>query len=97
MDDKVQELASKIYKDGIAKADSRAEEIVAAAEEKRDKILAEAEAKAKEILSRAESEVTGLRERSLRELQLSADRAADALRTETVSYTHLTLPTSDLV
>ena len=46
MDDKVQELASKIYKDGIAKADSRAEEIVAAAEEKRDKILAEAEAKA---------------------------------------------------
>ena len=76
MDDKVQELASKIYKDGIAKADSRAEEIVAAAEEKRDKILAEAEAKAKEILSRAESEVTGLRERSLRELQLSADRAA---------------------
>lgn len=39
MDDKVQELASKIYKDGIAKADSRAEEIVAAAEEKRDKIL----------------------------------------------------------
>ena len=58
MDDKVQELASKIYKDGIAKADSRADEIVAAAEEKRDKILAEAEAKAKEILSRAESEVS---------------------------------------
>lgn len=82
MDDKVQELASKIYKDGIAKADSRAEEIVAAAEEKRDKILAEAEAKAKEILSRAESEVSGMRERSLRELQLSADRASEALRTE---------------
>lgn len=82
MDDKVQELASKIYNDGIAKADSRAEQIIAEAEQKRDKILSEAEAKAKELIARAESDTSDMRDRAEKELKLSADRAADALRTE---------------
>lgn len=82
MDDKVQELASKIYNDGIAKADSQAEQIIAEAEQKRDKILAEAEAKAKELLARAESDTASMRDRAEKEMRLSADRAAEALRTE---------------
>lgn len=82
MDDKVQELASKIYRDGIAKADSRAAEIIAEAEQQRDTILSEAEAKARELLSRAESEAAERRDRAEKELKLAADRAADALRTE---------------
>lgn len=82
MDDKVQELASKIYNDGIAKADSQAKQIIAEAEKKRDEILAEAKREAEEIARKAESRVTELRDRSERELRLSASRAAEALRTE---------------
>lgn len=82
MDDKVQELASKIYNDGIAKADSQAQQIVAEAEKKRDEILEEAARRAQELLSHASQETEEMRDRSEKELQLSADRAADALRTE---------------
>lgn len=82
MDDKVQELASKIYNDGIAKADSQAQQIIAEAEKKRDEILEQASRRAQEILTHANQETADLRENSEKEIQLSADRAADALRTE---------------
>lgn len=56
MDVQLQELIDKIKKDGVASAESSAQQIVAEAEKKAAAIISEAEAKAEGIIKNAKSE-----------------------------------------
>ena len=69
MSEELQSLLDRIQRDGVAKAEARAAEIVSAAEQKASGIVAEAEKKAAEIRAAAEADA-----------ETSARRSAESLR-----------------
>lgn len=81
MDNKIQELAQKIYQDGVEKANAEAESILAAARAKRDELLATANAEAEHILNSAKTEAKATRERNEADLKNVILNAGDALKT----------------
>lgn len=82
MDNKIQELAEKIYKDGVEKANDQAEQIISKAESRREEILSGAHREAKEIIQDAEKEVMAMKERAEAEIRTSVTNAGEALKSE---------------
>lgn len=80
--DKIQELTSKIYKEGVEKGKEEAEQIIAEARKKEKDILDEAEAKANEIVTAAQKEQTQHKKQTEAELKLYASQAVEALKSE---------------
>lgn len=80
--DKIQELTSKLYAEGVEKGKGEAERIVAEANSQRNKILDEANAEAKDILSDARKQAAELKDNTEAELKLYATQSAEALKTE---------------
>jgi V/A-type H+-transporting ATPase subunit E len=80
--DKIQELTSKLYAEGVEKGKEEAEKIVAAARAQEQQILSEARAKADELLSSAEKESAALKKHTEAELKLYAAQSSEALKTE---------------
>lgn len=80
--DKIQELTSKLYSEGVEKGKEEAEKIIAEAKNKKQQMLEEAEAKAKEIIDSAEKENSELRNNTEAELKLYAAQSFEALKTE---------------
>lgn len=81
MDNKIQELAQKIYQDGVEKANAEALSIVKNAEKKRDELLAAAKAEAEKILSSARAEAKVTKEQTESDLKNVISNASDALQT----------------
>lgn len=82
MDNKIQELAEKLLKEGVEKGNLEAEKIIAAANEKAAAIIAEAEAKAAEIAAQAKKDVQSQEENMKSEIKMYAAQALGALKSE---------------
>lgn len=80
MDNKIQELAEKIYKDGVEKANNQAEQIVAKAEFQGREALERAKNEADRIISAAREEADRLRIQSETEVRNMVSGAEDALQ-----------------
>ena len=80
--DKIQELTSKLYSEGVEKGREEAGKIIAEAKAGKEQILNEAKAKAREIISAAEKEAAELKSHTEAELKLYATQSSAALKTE---------------
>ena len=83
--DKIQELTSKLYSEGVEKGREEADKIVAAAHAQREKILNEAKAKAEEIIAVAEKEAAEIKKHTEVELKLYASQSSAALKSEIIN------------
>ena len=80
--DKIQELTSKLYSEGVGKGKEEASKIIAEAKAQKKQILEEAEAQSRQILNAARKEVAELRSHTEAELKLYATQSSEALKTE---------------
>lgn len=80
--DKIQELTSKLYSEGVEKGREEADKIVAEAHARKEQILNEAKAKAGEIIVAAEKEAAELKNHTEAELKLYASQSSAALKSE---------------
>lgn len=80
--DKIQELTSKLYSEGVEKGKEEASKIIAEAKAQKKQILEEAEAQSRQILNAARKEVAELRSHIEAELKLYASQSSEALKTE---------------
>lgn len=82
MDNKLAELAEKIYQESIEKSRLDAEEIIQNARHEADNILREAKNHKDALLHHAEQEAAGWKARALAEIRMLTDNALTALREE---------------
>jgi len=82
MDNKIQELTEKIYKEGVEKGNEEATRIIENAKEKEASMLGEAEEKARQIVSKAEKQATEIKKNTEAELRLFAAQSVEALKSE---------------
>ncbi|HUX11812.1 MAG TPA: hypothetical protein VMW87_02220 [Spirochaetia bacterium] len=77
---KLEELTTKIYEDGVARAKAQEEELLGKAREESDRILVEARRKASEIVEAANSEAERARVHLASELKLAGEQALIQLK-----------------
>ena len=80
--DKIQELTSKLYSEGVEKGKEEAGKILAEANAQKKDILEKAEIKAKQILEVAKKEAAELKSNTESELKLYSTQSSEALKTE---------------
>lgn len=80
--DKIQELTSKLYEEGVEKGNAEAKKIVAEAEKKQKQILDNANSKAQEIVDAAKKKATEVTTNAESELKLYASQALEGLKSE---------------
>lgn len=80
MENKVQELAQKIYTDGVEKAKAEAATILADAEKRRDQMLREAKEQAEKIIGDAKEAEAVTRQQTERDLRNLITNATDSLQ-----------------
>lgn len=83
--DKIQELTSKIYEEGIIKGNQDADRIREEAQDYYDNKIKEAKQEAEQIIKKTEEQSAELSKNTRSELQLFAKQAVDALKTEIVN------------
>jgi V/A-type H+-transporting ATPase subunit E len=82
MENKVQEITDKIYREGVEKGQAEAQKIVEAAEVEKAALLKKAQQDAEKIVTDARKSAEELRRNTQSELQLYAGRAVEALKSE---------------
>ena len=82
MDNKVQEITDKIYREGVEKGEAEAQKIIEAAEAKKAEMLKNAQHEAEKIIADAKKSVEELSRNTQSELQLYAGRTLEALKSE---------------
>lgn len=92
--DKIQELTSKLYEEGVKKGNAEAEKIVADAQKKEKQILDDANRKAQEIIDAAKKKSTEVNNNAESELKLYASQALEGLKTEVTNIITEKLATS---
>jgi len=85
MNDKLQILTDRIYKDGVERARAEAETLLREAAEKGDKTTGKAEVEAKAIVEEGRREVEALRLKTEAELALAARQTESALKQRIVT------------
>lgn len=83
--DKIQELTSKLYAEGVEKGKEEAERIIKEARAQEQQILDAARTEAAELLSSAEKESAELKKNTEAELKLYATQSSEALKTEIIN------------
>jgi len=82
MENKVQEITDKIYREGVEKGEAEAQKIMEAAEAEKAALLKKAQHDAEKILADAKKSADELHRNTQAELQLYAGRAVEALKSE---------------
>ncbi|MDR0895597.1 MAG: hypothetical protein LBN06_09925 [Prevotellaceae bacterium] len=82
MENKIQELTDKIYREGVEKGMEEAQRVVAAAQEEARKIVEEAHKEADSVTAAARKSAEELTENTKSELKLFAGQAVNALKSE---------------
>ncbi len=77
---KLEELTTKIYEEGVARAKAQEDELLGKARQESDRILAEARRKASEIVDTANGEAGRARARLASELKLAGEQALSQLK-----------------
>ena len=85
MENKIQELTDKIYREGVAKGNEEAQRLVGNAREEAAKILEDARKEAEAIVAAARKTATETAENTQSEIKLFAGQAVNALKTEVAS------------
>ena len=85
MENKIQELTDKIYREGVEKGNEEAQRLVSNAREEAAKILEEARKEAEAIMVAARKSATETAENTQSEIKLFAGQAVNALKTEIAS------------
>jgi len=80
MEQKIQELTDKIYKEGVEKGEERAKEIVAEAQAKAAQIVKDAKAEAEKVAADAQKKAEELVRNAESELKLSGSQAVAAIK-----------------
>jgi V/A-type H+/Na+-transporting ATPase subunit E len=80
MNESIEQLANKIYEEGVSKAQIRAKEILDEAASKARKIVDDAEAKARYILENTERNAAELKAKYEAEMRISSRQAISALK-----------------
>lgn len=94
--DKIQELTSKLYSEGVEKGKEEADKIVAEAEAKKEKMIADATKKVEEMIQKATKETDELRKNTESELKMYASQASEALKSEITNLLTDTLATNNV-
>ncbi|NLA62771.1 MAG: hypothetical protein GX857_06035 [Bacteroidales bacterium] len=92
--DKIQELTSKLYEEGVKKGNAEAEKIIAEANKKEKQILDDANSKAQQIIDAAKKKSTEVNNNAESELKLYASQALEGLKTEVTNIITEQLATS---
>lgn len=82
MDNKIQQLAEKIYQEGISKANKETEKIIAQAESQSKRLVEEANAEAEKIIAKAQEEAAQLRKQSEADVKNMVLNAEELLQTK---------------
>lgn len=82
MENKVQEITEKIYREGVEKGQAEAQKIIEAAEAEKTVTLKNAQQEAEKIVADAKKQADELNKNTQAELQLYARRAVEALKSE---------------
>ena len=85
MENKIQELTDKIYREGVEKGNAEAQRLVREAQEKAEKMIEDARKEAEAIVAAALKSSEELKENTKSELKLFAGQALNALKTEVVN------------
>lgn len=82
MENKIQELTDKIYREGVEKGNEEAQKLIAKAQEEARKIVEDARKEADSIVAAAHKSAEELSENTKSELKLFAGQAVNALKSE---------------
>ena len=85
MENKIQELTDKIYREGVEKGNEEAQRLVGNAREEAAKILEDARKEADAIIAAARKTAAETAENTQSEIKLFAGQAVNALKTEVAS------------
>ena len=85
MENKIQELTDKIYREGVERGNEEAQRLVSNAREEAAKILEEARKEAEAIVAAARKSAAETAENTQSEIKLFAGQAVNALKTEIAS------------
>ena len=85
MENKIQELTDKIYREGVEKGNEEAQRLVSNAREEAAKIIEDARKEAEAIVAAARKAATETTENAQSELKLFAGQAVNALKSEITS------------
>ena len=85
MENKIQELTDKIYREGVEKGNEEAQRLVSNAREEAAKIVEDARKEAEAIVTAARKSAAEITENTQSELKLFAGQAVNALKTEVTS------------
>ncbi|HUI33565.1 MAG TPA: V-type ATP synthase subunit E family protein [Dysgonamonadaceae bacterium] len=94
--DKIQELTSKLYAEGVEKGNAEADKIIAEAQKKQKQILDSANNKAQQIIDAATKKSIEINTNAESELKLYASQALEALKTEVANIVTDKLATSNV-
>ena len=82
MENKIQELTDKLYREGVEKGNEEAQKLIAKAQEEAKKIVEDARKEAEAISTAARKSADELAENTKSELKLFAGQAVNALKSE---------------
>ncbi|MBQ7553245.1 MAG: hypothetical protein IJT46_02650 [Bacteroidaceae bacterium] len=85
MENKIQELTDKIYREGVEKGNAEAQKLIANAQNEAKRIVEEAQQQADAILNNARKSADEMSANAKSELQLFAGQAVNALKSEVAS------------
>ncbi|HDP74858.1 MAG TPA: hypothetical protein ENN49_03135 [Bacteroidales bacterium] len=97
MQNKLQELTEKIYREGLEKGQAEAKQLVAKAKEDAARILADAKAEAERIVAAARKEAEDYRKNIDTEVALSAKQVISGIKQQIVSLVEAKLYEAPLV
>ncbi|MBD3242051.1 MAG: hypothetical protein GF331_15785 [Chitinivibrionales bacterium] len=80
MQQKIQELADKLYQEGVQKGEQKSEEIIKSARERADKEIADAKAQAEQIRADARKEAEEMRHNIESDIKLSGQQALSVVK-----------------
>ena len=82
MENKIQELTDKIYREGVEKGNTEAQKLIANAQDEAKKIVEDARREAEAIVAASRKSADELAENTKSELKLFAGQAVNALKSE---------------
>ena len=85
MENKIQELTDKIYREGVEKGNEEARRVIAQAQEEAKRIIEVANKEAETILNSSQKSAEELKANTKSELKMFAGQAVNALKTEVTS------------